>query len=84
MVCVLTSAAVLDNWCSDQITRFYSQIALKLLHLPSVIILDVFFSDLGRIGKYGKLNKTNMMQRRDTDWHLLKQKRNIKQTKHEQ
>ena len=51
MVCVLTSAAVLDNWCSDQITSFYAQIALKLLHLPSVIILDVFFSDLGRIGK---------------------------------
>ena len=54
MVCVLTSAAVLDNWRSDQITSFYAQIALKLLRIPSVIILDVFFSDLGRIGKYGK------------------------------
>ena len=43
MVCVLTSAAVLDNWRSDQITSFYAQIALKLLHIPSVIILDVFF-----------------------------------------
>ena len=72
MVCVLTSAAVLDNWCSDQITSFYAQIALKLLHLPSVIILDAFFSDFGRIGKDGKLNKTNKMQRRDADWHLLK------------
>ena len=77
MVCVLTSAAV-------QITSFYAQIALKLLHIPSVIILDVIFSDLGRIGKYGKQKRNNMMQRHDTDWHLLKQKRNIKQTKHEQ
>ena len=67
MVCVLTSAAVLDNWRNDQITSFYAQIALKLLHLPFVFILDVFFSDLGRIGKYGKQNKINMMQRHDTD-----------------
>ena len=50
------STVVLDNWRSDQITSFYAQIALKLLHLPFVIniILDVFFSDLGRIGSLKK------------------------------
>ena len=39
----MSAADVLDNWRSDQITNCYAQIALKLLHLPFVIILDVFF-----------------------------------------